>query len=102
MTAGTYLADPKGLERELEGAESLGDESGLGLFEALVDRGSNSSFRRLSCGVGGVELVAKSKTDYWRIQFEFQSRVRDALFCEEGLGRAELLQSPSSAARVGS
>jgi len=49
------------LERELSKAELddiLGEERGLGLAEVLVERGMSSSLRRVSCGVGGVELLA--------------------------------------------
>jgi len=47
----TGLAAPKGLAREPGTAELdaiLGDESGLGLAELLVERGMSSSFRRVN------------------------------------------------------
>lgn len=47
----TYLAAPNGLARETGTAELdaiLGDESGLGLAELLVERGMSSSFRRVN------------------------------------------------------
>ena len=60
----SYLAAPKGLglgevdEAEIVGA-ILGDERGLGLTEALPDRGKSSNFLRPIGGVGGVELPAE-------------------------------------------
>lgn len=79
----TGLAAPKGfallLELEVGGVGPiLGEESGLGVAEALPDRGRSSSFRRLIWGVGGVELLG------------------DMPLGPPGLDRAELLQSPSS------
>jgi hypothetical protein len=45
----THLALPKGFDREPEALGAiLGEESGLGLAELLVDRGSSSNFRRVS------------------------------------------------------
>lgn len=41
----------------------LGEERGLGVAEALPDRGRSSSFRRPICGVGGVELLANRDTE---------------------------------------
>jgi len=78
----TGRALPNGLERELSKAELdviLGEERGLGLAEVLVERGMSSSLRRVSCGVGGVELLG------------------DVLPRGFGLGREELRQSFSSA-----
>lgn len=40
----------------------FGEERGLGVAEALPDRGRSSSFRRPICGVGGVELLADRRT----------------------------------------
>lgn len=58
-----YLAEPKGLALDPAGKVVVweGEESGVGTVEAAPERGSSSSFLRASCGVGGVELVAKGK-----------------------------------------
>jgi len=77
----TGLAAPNGLERGLTPAELeviFGEERGLGLAELLVERGINSSFLRVSWGVGGVELFG------------------DVLPRVTGLGLEELRQSVSS------
>ena len=39
-------------------ADIFGDDKGLEVADVLADRGKSSNFRRLSCGVGGVELAA--------------------------------------------
>jgi hypothetical protein len=57
----TDLAWPKGLAREpgpVELVGILGELRGLGVAEALPERGRRSNLRRVNCGVGGVELFA--------------------------------------------
>jgi len=57
----SHFADPKGLGRVEPdwGMEPIfGDESGLGVTDALPDLGSNSNFLRVIWGVGGLELFA--------------------------------------------
>lgn len=58
----TGLAAPKGLERDDTDTEDVGpifgDDKGLGVPEALPERGKSSNLRRI-CGVGGVELVGE-------------------------------------------
>ena len=56
-----HLAAPKGLD--LEVVEGLGEARGEGVAEVDDERGSNSSLRRLKCGVGGVELLAVGTID---------------------------------------
>lgn len=56
----SYLAAPKGFEREVGGVGPiLGDESGLGDAETFPERGRRSSLRRPGWGVGGVESLAR-------------------------------------------
>jgi hypothetical protein len=54
---------PKGLDRGALDAAGVGpifgEDNGLGLADALPDRGRSSNLRRLNCGVAGVELLAK-------------------------------------------
>lgn len=58
----TNFAAPKGLAFETAGFDDIfGEDKGDGLVELLDDRGSSSSFLRLSWGVGGVELLALFK-----------------------------------------
>lgn len=58
----TGLAAPKGLERDDADTEDVGpifgEDKGLGVPEALPERGKSSNLRRI-CGVGGVELVGE-------------------------------------------
>jgi len=80
----TGFAAPNGFDRELAVAFAiLGDERGLGLADPLLDLGINSSLRRVSEGVGGVELLG------------------DVLPRATGLGREELRQSLSPSAAEG-
>jgi len=70
----SYLAAPKGfalvLELEVGGVGPiLGEESGLGVAEAFPDRGRSSSFRRPIWGVGGVELLANTRTRVKRLKY---------------------------------
>jgi hypothetical protein len=63
---GTHRAAPKGLDRApppLTGGVGpiLGEDSGLGTLDTFPERGRSSNFRRLSCGVGGVELLAEAR-----------------------------------------
>lgn len=57
-----YLAAPKGLALAATATGGvgpiLGEDKGLGVAETGPERGRSSNFRRFSCGVGGVELVA--------------------------------------------
>lgn len=63
---GAYLAAPKGLERDDADTEDVGpifgEDKGLGVPEALPERGKSSNLRRI-CGVGGVEFVAVIKVN---------------------------------------
>jgi len=73
------LAAPKGFEREMDPGGILGEFRGLGLAELLPERGKSSSFRRASCGVGGVELLATSLLSYNRT-FKIKKFAREVLF----------------------
>ena len=59
----TYFAAPKGLDRGVLDTEGVGptfgEDKGLGLADTFPERGRSSNFRRLNCGVGGVELLAR-------------------------------------------
>ena len=62
----SHLADPKGLGRvEPEAGIDpiLGEESGLGVTDALPDLGRSSNFLRVIWGVGGLELFALTKNE---------------------------------------
>ena len=61
----THLAAPNGLGLALAG---LGEDRGEGVADEL-ERGSNSSLRRVICGVGGTELLAINTNQFISSKF---------------------------------
>lgn len=67
----------------------MGEDKGLGAEDAVPERGNNSNLRRLSCGVGGVELFAEEKNeDHWNVAAGCNINIRETLPRETGFGRA--------------